>query len=311
MLFGPKNLGKTFLTIALAYGVATDQATFLNVPIKQHGDVVLVLAEGGSRLGLRLRAWRQAYGVAGTSPRLHILKRAINLTDGTAVDHFIAAVEGWNPALIIFDTLSRCMPGAVENAAEDMSAAVANLDRIRLAMPGVTIGVIHHPTKANEDVERGAGTFANALDTVINVRDEGGVKTLSCKYTRDLEPFMPIQYAIDPWIVDGLTDGLGQPYASAVARRLSADGVEKAKQEAESLEQRILSVLRERAAMSGGELATLLKVRKDTVLGACHRLRSAKRIKQGGPKNKPQWSLVPTKVLQFEQPKGAADKPEF
>lgn len=40
-------------------------------------------------------------------------------------------------------------------------------------------------TKASDDVERGAGTFANAIDTVMNVKDEDGVKTLTSTYTRD------------------------------------------------------------------------------------------------------------------------------
>lgn len=302
MLFGPKNLGKTFLTIALAYAVATDQPTFLGVPVKQHGDVVLVLAEGGSRLGLRLRAWRQAHGFDRSTTRLHVLKRAVDLTDVEAIDRFIAQIREWNPVLVIFDTLSRCMPGAVENAAEDMSTAVANCDRIRGAIPGATIGVIHHPTKANDDVERGAGTFANAIDTVINARDEDGVLTLSCKYTRDLDPFAPIQYTLEPWVIEDLANEQGNPYTSAVVRRLSEEGVARAKEEAASVEQRILALLQERGATSGSDLTAALKVRKETVLAACRRLKADQRLNQVGPKNRPQWELAKAKLLRLVDP---------
>ncbi len=130
-----------------------------------------------------------------------------------------------------------------------MSLAVASGDRIRQAIPGVTVGFIHHPTKANDDMERGAGTLANAIDTVMNVRVDGGVFTLSCKYTRDLEPFAPITYELRPQMVR-------ERWCSAVASRLSADDEERAKDAASTLDQLILALLLERGAVSGSDIAT-------------------------------------------------------
>jgi hypothetical protein len=189
------------------------------------------------------------------------------------------------------------MPGAVENAAEDMSLVVANLDRIRQAIPGVTIGVLHHPTKANDDVERGAGTLANALDTVMNVRDEDGVCTLSCKYTRDLEPFKPIDYEIKSVALPG-----SPIYLSAVVRSFNLDEAAQAREDAKTLESKILKHLQEYGDCSGKDIAAALQLRKEPVFEACKRLATAKKIRQAGRKDRPHWELVKGKsavVLPF------------
>ncbi len=106
MLFGPKNLGKTFLTIAMAYAVVLGRL-FLGLKVRRSGPVVLVLAEGGSRLGLRFGAWRAAHAITAPVEGLHIVKRPVNLTDAPAIDAFIARIQDLHPVLVIFDTLSR------------------------------------------------------------------------------------------------------------------------------------------------------------------------------------------------------------
>lgn len=305
MLFGPKNLGKTFLTIALGYAVAIDGQQFLDRSVTQHGDVVLVLAEGGSRLGLRLRAWRQEHGVSEPCDRLHVLKQAVNLTDPEAVESFIEVIRIWQPKLVIFDTLSRCMAGAVENAAEDMSMAVGNLDKIRAAIPGVTVGVVHHPTKASDDVERGAGTFANALDTVINASQDTSTKinTITSKYCRDLDHFVPIQYSLDAVILDGLADRHGRPLTSAVVRRMTEDAAERAREEASRLDAQIVDALNEQD-LSGAELAKQLKRRDGDVLAACRRLKVGQRIKSAGKKWRLAESMKTASLLDFSGSRG-------
>jgi len=292
MLFGPKNLGKTFLTIALGYAVARPALDFLGMRVRRHGDVILVLAEGGSRIGLRLLAFREANHIGEATDRMHIVKGPVHLTDAVAVDSFIAAIKVWSPKLVIFDTLARCMPGAVENAAEDMSLVVANLDRIRQQLPGCTVGVIHHPTKSNDDVERGAGTFANATDTVLNVREHEGVFQLTTKYSRDLQPGAPIPYSLDPIVLEGTADQHGIPFTSAVVRRLDEDEVERAKDDAERLDNQILSHLHEQGPQSGAALAERLKCRKEAVLQACRRLAEGRRVKQTGKGKNVRWEIA-------------------
>ena len=134
MIFGPKNLGKTFLNFDLAYRLATQQSTLFGRPIHRHGHVVLILAEGGSRLNVRAQAWRNEHRVTAPAD-LSIYKRPIDLRNQRDVDALIATAAPLNPVLITFDTLSRNMPGAVENSAEDMTVAIATLDRLRAEPP--------------------------------------------------------------------------------------------------------------------------------------------------------------------------------
>jgi hypothetical protein len=290
MIFGPKNLGKTFLNFNLAYSLATQRPTFLGRPIHKHGHVVLIVAEGGSRLNVRAQAWRNERRVTGPAD-ISFLKRAVDLRDRRAVDALIGTIAPLNPVLLTFDTLSRNMPGAVENSAEDMTVAIASCDRIRGEIPGLTIGVMHHPTKANDDVERGSSAFTGAVDTVISARIEQGVRTLYCKYQRDVEPFDPIPYELHTVDVPQYRDGQGNPYTSCIIRHLTADEASRTRDANSALQGMIIRRL-ETQSMSGTELQQALNKQRDTVQAACRELAATGRIRSIGKGPSQKWELV-------------------
>jgi hypothetical protein len=290
MIFAPKNMGKTFLSFDLGYRMATGNPTFLGRRIRQHGHVAMVLAEGGSRLNVRAQAWRDANRFTDSAD-VSFLKRPVDLRDDTAIGALIATIAARNPKLIILDTLSRNLPGAVENSAEDMTRAVAACDRMRSEMPGVTIGVMHHPTKANDDVERGSSVFAGAVDTVMSVKLEQGVRVLWCKYQRDAEPFEPIPFELATVNVPTYRDDDGNALTSCVIRHLTADQVAQARDANGTLQNAILSRLQSRP-MSGSELETDLQKKRRNVQDACRELETAKRIEQVGTGPRRKWKLA-------------------
>jgi AAA domain len=295
MIFGPKNMGKTFLNFDLAYRLATKQATFLGRSIHRHGHVVMIVAEGGSRLNVRAQAWRNEHRV--TMPAdISFLKRSVDLRNQRDVDALIATVAPLNPVLITFDTLSRNMPGAVENSAEDMTVAIATLDRLRAEVPGVTIGVLHHPTKANDDIERGSSAFTGAVDTVISARFEQGVRMLYCKYQRDVEPFEPIPYELQTVDVSQYRDREGHAYTSCIVGHLTGEQAARAREASSALQVLIIRRLETRP-MSGTELQEALNKKRDAVQTACKELAAAGRIRSTGKGPNQKWEFVRQRPL--------------
>jgi RecA-family ATPase len=77
----------------------------------------------------------------------------VRLTDDDSVSAFIREVDAHfpteKPVLIVFDTLSRMMAGEDENGSQAMTAAMANIDRIREHF-NCTLLFCHHTTKTGD-----------------------------------------------------------------------------------------------------------------------------------------------------------------
>src|SRR5688500_6234861 len=131
------------------------------------GSVVYVIGEGLGRFKLRILAWKQHHRISKALP-FYGWDQPINLLDALQVDQFIAAVTAVKPALVVIDTLSRCMVGANENSVEVMTEAVAACDRIRTRL-GTTLLILHHMNKSGES-DRGSTAMPGALDTQLFLR---------------------------------------------------------------------------------------------------------------------------------------------
>jgi hypothetical protein len=81
MLFAPKNRGKTFLGLHLAYSIATGQSHFLGCRINNCGSVVYLCAEGRGGLVRRRAAWRQAHGYDDPVPTLAFSRDLVDIRD--------------------------------------------------------------------------------------------------------------------------------------------------------------------------------------------------------------------------------------
>ena len=198
----PPERFKTFTIIDLILSVASG-GKWLGRYETAKGPSILVLAEGSHGLPKRVAAWADYCGAEAAG---HFVIEAVPLMDDTATTAFIREVKQAvpNPALIVFDTLARCMVGGDENSARDMGLVIANADRVRQAT-GATVILVHHTTKGTVDVERGSGALRGACDTMLRVvGDDRDDLILRCEKQKDAEHFPDIPIRFRPHLESGL-----------------------------------------------------------------------------------------------------------
>lgn len=174
-VYGPTGAGKSFYMFDAAAEVAQ------TVP------VIYVAAEGAAGYAARKIVWCQHHGK--DTGQLYFVAEAVNLLDLGEVTAFLDAVQPLAPALIVFDTLARCMIGGDENSAQSMGLAIASCDHIR-HVTGATVFVVHHSTKAG-GVERGSSALRGAADVWLSLSNDDGLITLTADKIKDGRPFEP------------------------------------------------------------------------------------------------------------------------
>ena len=107
VLYGPSGEGKSFLALDWALSVAAGRTWFGRQV--HRGPVVYVVAEGGGKIGRRVRAWMNERDLAGVEDAFFILD-AVQLRSGPDVPLLLQRIEGLNlrPRLIVLDTFARC-----------------------------------------------------------------------------------------------------------------------------------------------------------------------------------------------------------
>lgn len=187
VLYAPPKSFKTFTALHMAACIS------LGIPWfgrdTSAGPVVYVSGEGQGGLKARVEALELHLGTE--LPDLWILPVAVNLLDKEDAVALLAQLGecGIQPKLVVIDTLQRSTVGADENGTKDMGLAVASADEIRL-QTGAAVLLLHHPTKKDPSVLRGAGALAGALDTLISIKrpqPNGTTFTLNCELQKDRE----------------------------------------------------------------------------------------------------------------------------
>ena len=178
-LAGATMAGKSFLAIDMALRIATG-AKVLGRRTTQCG-VVYIAAEDAQGCRMRVAAWRRQFRRESWTP-FHLLDTDIDLLSQASTDELLEDLnesreafeaEGFPLGLIVFDTMSRCLPGVEENSSQGMSQAFTTLKRI-CSNTGALVMVIAHFGKGGE--ERGirgwSGMDANSDATLTLERDE-------------------------------------------------------------------------------------------------------------------------------------------
>jgi putative DNA primase/helicase len=184
-LYGPSGGGKSFLVLAWALCIASG-CDWLGLPVKQ-GPVLYIAAEGVSGLRQRVHAWCAQYDSAPPE-RIRFLPDAVDLLDNHDLARAMLTLEQMDeaPALIIVDTMARCMPGADENSTRDVGLLIHNLDQLRKAADEAAGGIVHHTGKRGEE-ERGSSAGRGACDSMALLSDPGGGLRLTCTKPKDWE----------------------------------------------------------------------------------------------------------------------------
>lgn len=199
-LYGDYAVGKSFVAFDWALSVATG-LPWAGLQVRQ-GPVVYVYAEGRSGIKQRVAAWKSRRGMPATEiagKGVFFLPLDVQLCDPKDVTAFLNAIEQQvpdSPALIVIDTLARCMVGKDESSAKDMSRVIWAADLLRERF-GATALIIHH-TGWDGAHGRGSSALPAALDTMMVLKKKSGGIELLCEKQKDAAEFNTIKLTLVP-----------------------------------------------------------------------------------------------------------------
>jgi hypothetical protein len=277
VIYGPSNVGKSFFVLDLAFHIAA-QWEWRGHKIKQAGCVLYIAAEGGYGIANRIAALKLHHGLAEDNDvPLAVIPCPVNLLDPEAdipnLLRLMDDVEGqldMPVILVIVDTLSRAMVGGDENGAPDMSAFVANVDRIRQEGPHVLI--VHHSGKDVAKGARGHSSLRAAIDTEIELKPGSAGKEGVATVVKQRDMPGGEIFAFDLLTVELGADEDGDPVASAVVVHLDqpsskpkgneGDGLVTKARHKQLLEmaEKVLAARGDEHTTDGGEVVRAAKV---------------------------------------------------
>lgn len=175
VLYGESGAGKSFVALDLAAAIAQG-LEWRGRKVKQ-GRVVYVAAEGATGFRKRLKAYARARGiaVADLDECLFVVDAAPNLMiKDDALDLCKAIQACGKVVMVVIDTLAQTMPGANENAGEDVGKALQHCKGIHRAT-GAAVLLVHHAGKDASKGARGWSGLRAACDAELEVSktDEG------------------------------------------------------------------------------------------------------------------------------------------
>lgn len=217
ILYGPSNVGKTFVAMDLAYHVGAG-LPYAGMKTAK-GCVIYVAAEGGRGAKRRVRALREKF--QGHDVQFLLLPASIDLRRPDAdLKPLISAIQdlGVPVLLIVVDTLSRAMAGGDENSSVDMGHIVTHFDALR-AHTAAHLMVVHHSGKNIAAGARGHSLLRAATDTEIEIGD--GV--IEVTKQRDLDKSWSTGFALDVHTLG--VDSDGDPITSCTVRLVRRDSV--------------------------------------------------------------------------------------
>lgn len=175
-IVGASKAGKTFVAIDWTAKLASGARTVMGRKAKQTG-VAYIGAEDPDGIELRVHAWK-VKNPRGSYTPFRLVNRAVNLLDPNEVEELIvelreiqATFEANDHRLgvIVFDTMSRCLPGAEENSSEGMSRAIGVLEGIGREFDALSLVVAHHGKGGEEKGIRGWSGMDAASDATVTV----------------------------------------------------------------------------------------------------------------------------------------------
>jgi len=209
LLYGRRGSYKSFVALDLAASVATG-LSWQGHTVRASGLVIYIAAEGGGGMVQRARAWAEQHDVAPFTVNMRFVTEPLTcLPDSEDMDVLIQRIQeaiDWHPAgtidpdtgyvyehatarewpaLIVIDTLARCLHGD-ESKAEDMGAFVKGVDRLKVEFNCAAL-IVHH-TGWDETHERGHTSLGGACDTIYKLEAEEDPDTgltLVCEKMKD------------------------------------------------------------------------------------------------------------------------------
>lgn len=176
---GWPGCGKSFYLIGSCIAIATGQEKFLGKKVNVHGPIVYVTTEGIHDHYTRMRAYEEHYGLDVDEERYLVIPDAMNLLQSGDRLKLLQTID-WNitrmkepPVYVIFDTVSRVIPGVDENDQKEMSLFVKAEGEVLYHFK-TTTGLAHHLSRSGNGNMRGSTVLEGAADTITVLKREPG-----------------------------------------------------------------------------------------------------------------------------------------
>ncbi|NGM45163.1 AAA family ATPase [Rhodobacter sp. SGA-6-6] len=187
VIYGPPNVGKSFLALDLALHLSAGADRWFGHRLaKEAGPALYIAAEGDDGFAARVHAARAVHPDLvnrAMQAGMQVLPLAVSLCDEDEVEAVIAMVGeimDRPPSLIVVDTLNKSLgPGRDENSGSDMAAFAAACRKLQRAI-GAHVMVIHHSGKDASRGMRGHSSLLGDVDTAISIFQPDDGKGLTC-----------------------------------------------------------------------------------------------------------------------------------
>jgi hypothetical protein len=188
VMYGASGSGKSFLALDMAAAIARG-VEWRGKRVRQ-GRVAYIAAEGGGGFRKRLKAYGQHNEIDLASLELGVIHAAPNMMEANDAADVVKAIKAWGGAdIVIVDTFAQVMPGANENAGEDVGKALTHCKRIH-ELTGAMIILIHHAGKDASKGARGWSGLRAAADAELEVVREATGRSLRLTKSKDGEDGM-------------------------------------------------------------------------------------------------------------------------
>ena len=222
VIYGDSNCGKSFFGLDISAHVATGVPWMGNNVKKGH--VLYLACEGGMKsYAPRIEAIRNAKSDLyreGMADHFLLLPTPVDLHGDKDVDAISAALPDLDFSLIAVDTLAMSMGGGSENDSSDMGQYILNIFALK-AYYNCHVMIIHHSGKDKSKGSRGHSSLRAAVDTEIQVSDEGSYRMATCKKQRDMENGKQVAFTLRG--VDLGLDDENDPITSCVVEHADVD----------------------------------------------------------------------------------------
>lgn len=186
VLYGASGSGKSFVMLDMCMAIARG-TPWRDKRVRQ-GRVAYIAAEGSAGFKKRVAAYAQANEIDLADVPMVVLNAAPNLMDAKDSAAVAAAIQAAGGAdVVVVDTLAQTMPGANENAGEDVGKALGHCKRIHEAT-GALVVLVHHSGKDQARGARGWSGLRAACDAEIEVvKTETGARYMRLSKSKDDE----------------------------------------------------------------------------------------------------------------------------
>lgn len=293
VLFGDSGSGKTFFTLDMVGAIARG-IEWRGKKVKQ-GRVVYICAEGAGGFRNRLCAYAHQNGIASDDLQIGVIPDAPNFMEKTDIKDVLAAVATFGKTdVIVVDTFAQVMPGANENAGEDVGRALAHCKALARASSALVI-LVHHTGKDASRGARGWSGLRGAADAQIEIVRSGDDRTAVIDKQKD-GGGEGDEYGFRLQTVTiGLDDDDQEITSCVLEHRAAVPKAERKKEPKGTVEKTVLRLVNDLSGLAGDDVAvnTLIEAcvnqmvvdpnakrdrRREVVLRAIESLQGANRI---------------------------------